>query len=167
MTHSDSTYRQYTQALEEEEQKQQTNYTGTVPNGYTRGATPTNVSMFNNDAMALRSAYDGEEVAVDNENAETYEASEEWQNQPEAPVEIITSEARDYKQLWKWAYQKALKDRGITVSEWGIQQFLPISFVCICFQLKPAISRMNTPILLEMAEKKFRDDKFGLLLMMS
>lgn len=135
MTHGDSAYRQYTQALEEEEQKQQT-----LPNGYTRNATPTKVSILQSDTMALQSVYEKEnedelpqiddhydEQRIPSQSEvptppidqptqpETYQ--QQSQNESQPPVEIITSEARDFKQLWRWAYQRALKERGITVSD--------------------------------------------------
>jgi hypothetical protein len=169
MAHSDSTYRQYTQALEEEQKLQAMHNTlpnGTLPNGFARGATPTNVSMFHNDALALRSAYDKEEeeetekaydshsqygqnqyeqsYALNDQNQDDqlyslndqqqvpsqsqaptplidqqrnqYNQQQEWQITPRAPVEIVTSEARDYRKLWRFAYKEACKQKGITVS---------------------------------------------------
>lgn len=157
MAHSDSTYRQYTQALEEEQKLQAMHNTlpnGTLPNGFARGATPTNVSMVHNDALALRSAYDKEEeeetekaydphsqydqnqydqsyalndqqqvpsqsqapTPLIDQQRNQYNQQQEWQITPRAPVEIVTSEARDYRKLWRFAYKEACKQKGITVS---------------------------------------------------
>lgn len=147
MSHSDSaTYRQYTQALEEEQKQQALHNTmpnGTLlPNGFARGATPTN-TMLQNDAMALRSVYEKEEehenpieqqqqVYTPVENQYQYNQvptqsqaptplidqanlPPEQVPEPKPIVQIVTSEARDYQKLWKWAYKEACKQRGITV----------------------------------------------------
>lgn len=154
MTQSDSsTYRQYIQALEEEN-VQQTISNGALPNGFARGATPT-ASMLQNDTFALKSAYDEEEeerptveqstLEPVNYNPEdqykeysqydqipehksssiiaesstgAYDRGPERSQQPieATPIQIITTESRDYRKLWKWAYKEACKQCGITVS---------------------------------------------------
>ncbi|KAI6208157.1 Phorbol ester/diacylglycerol-binding protein unc-13 [Aphelenchoides besseyi] len=111
---------------------------GVLPNGYAHGAMSNN--LLHNDAKALQSAYDEpEEVEVYSRNGKDVDtrpsvqfASErlvyDHESASEAhiePVEQVTTEQtnetdhpngsqRDFRQLWKWAYKAACKERGIT-----------------------------------------------------
>lgn len=123
MTHSDSTYRQYTQALEEERQQQLMHNTmpnGTLPNGFAGGVTPTNVSQ--NDTLALRSAYEKEEEeeqqplfdqqTTEYNAQEQYEQYSQYDQVPEQAyvppqIEPTTNEQHPQEQEWNQAPPQA------------------------------------------------------------